>query len=109
MDISKILSVFYRDQEWAIKEEDYEFLEWGESNSIPKPTLEELQDKWDNQRGEIDDLGIQQTRKMEILSSWPIEKQFEAITEFHMGRPDKMDELVAHIQAVKDSHPKSTS
>ena len=41
------------------------------------------------------------------MNNWPIEKQFEAITEFHMGRPDKLNELIAFIEQVKIDLPKS--
>ena len=109
MDILKTLEAFYPDYEWVDVNNDYDSLHWAESNDIIKPTLAELESKWENQRAEIDNLGIQNMRQSEILATWPIEKQFEAITEFHMDRPEKLDELVSHIESVKAKHPKSTS
>ena len=109
MDITKILKTFYKEHNWVSVNNDYESLHWDEANSIPKPTLEELEDKWDNQGGEIEDQDIQAIRQQEIIAVWPIEKQFEAITEYHMNRPEKLDELIAHIESVKGKHPKSTS
>ena len=107
MDILKILTTFYHEHEWVVKNNNYEDLYWSDENSISKPTLEELEDKWDNQSSEIDNKDIQITRQKTILSQWPIEKQFEAITEHHMGRPDKLNELMAFIEQVKLDHPKS--
>ena len=109
MDILKILSTFYSDQSWTLVGEEYEGLDWDEDNAQSKPTLEELQEKWDNHRSKIDDADVQLVRQKEILISWPIEKQFEAITEFHMDRPEKMEELIAFIESVKGKHPKATS
>jgi len=107
MDILKILSAFYPEHEWVVKNNSYEGLYWSSDNSIPKPTLEELQGKWDNQGSEINDKEVQIIRQKEILSQWPIEKQFEAITEHHMGRPEKLNDLIAFIEQVKIDNPKS--
>ena len=107
MDILQVLTTFYQEQEWVSKNNDYDSLYWSESNSEPKPALEELQSKWDDQSSEIDNKKIQAVRQREILSKWPIEKQFEAITELHMDRPEKMDELIAYIEQIKIDNPKS--
>ena len=107
MDILKILSTFYSEHEWVVKNNSYEDLYWNENNSITKPTLEELQSKLDNQSAEIDDKEIQIQRQKAILSQWPIEKQFEAITEHHMGRSEKLEALTGFIQQVKIQYPKS--
>tara|TARA_B100000686_G_C16306095_1_gene720898 strand:+ start:124 stop:447 length:324 start_codon:yes stop_codon:yes gene_type:complete len=107
MNITKVLNTFYKEHEWVAVNNDYDSLYWAEGNSIPKPTLEELQSKWDNQIAEINNRDIQALRQQEIIASWPIEKQFEAITEYHMDRPEKLDELIAYIQAVKDKYPKN--
>ena len=109
MDILKTLETFYPDYEWVDVNNDYDSLHWAEDNDIAKPSLEELEGKWENQRPKIDDLDIQKVRQGEILAAWPIDKQFEAITEFHMDRPEKLNELISHIQSIKDKHPKSTS
>ena len=53
MDILKVLSTFYKDYNWVVKNNNYEDLYWADDNDISKPTLEELQNKWDNQSSEI--------------------------------------------------------
>ena len=106
MNILEVLLTFYADHQWFLKNDDYESLEWDESNSIPKPSLEELTDKWENQRAPIQNNEVQRKRQEDILAVWPMERQFEAITEFHMNRPDKLNELISHIETVKDKHPK---
>ena len=47
MDILKILSTFYSEHEWVVKNNDYDDLFWSDNNSSAKPTVEQLQDKWD--------------------------------------------------------------
>tara|TARA_B100000902_G_C26790349_1_gene659518 strand:+ start:109 stop:432 length:324 start_codon:yes stop_codon:yes gene_type:complete len=106
MDILKILSTFYSEHEWVVKNNNYEDLFWSDSNLIAKPSLEELQDKWDNQTAEINNRDVQVQRQKAILSQWPMEKQFEAITEHHMGRSDRLDELTDFIEQVKAQYPK---
>ena len=46
MDIACVLSRFYRDQKWSIRGNRYESINWRETNSLPKPTLEEIEEKW---------------------------------------------------------------
>jgi hypothetical protein len=108
MNITEVLETFYSDYQWLITNDDYDNLIWSEENSIAKPTLEELQDKWDNHSAPIQNNGVQKKRQEEILSKWPMEKQFEAITEFHMDRPEKLNDLLEHIEQVKENNPKSS-
>tara|TARA_Y100000593_G_scaffold79875_1_gene148887 strand:+ start:161 stop:487 length:327 start_codon:yes stop_codon:yes gene_type:complete len=108
MNILEILETFYADQEWTLVNNDYESLHWGENNPTSKPTLEELEDKWNNNKTPIDDKAAQKSRQVEILAKWPIEKQFEAITEFHMERPEKMNELMDDILTIKEKYPKTS-
>jgi hypothetical protein len=106
MNILEILETFYAEHSWALTNDDYDSLHWDENNSITKPSLEELEDKWDNNRASIDNNGVVRERRTQILAQWPIEAQFEAITEFHMDRPEKLNQLLGHIQTVKDENPK---
>lgn len=108
MNIQRLLELKYPDQEWAIGD-TYESLAWGEKNSKEKPSLEELTSLWSSSdlQLEIHNLEVIESRKTEILSSWPIHKQFEALTEFHMEKPGKLDELLSFVVAVKEKYPKS--
>ena len=108
MNILKILETFYAEHSWNLTNDDYDSLDWSESNSTPKPTLEELEDKWDNNKAPIEDKQAQEARQIKILNEWPMEKQFEAITEFHMDRPDKLNGLLEFIKQVKEETPKSS-
>ena len=46
MDIPCILSNYYKGHVWSLDGEKYEGLIWWEENTLPKPTLEELTEKW---------------------------------------------------------------
>ena len=47
MDIPHILFEYYKGQGWSLNGDGYEGLIWSEENTLPKPTLEELTEKWD--------------------------------------------------------------
>jgi signal recognition particle subunit SEC65 len=108
MNIHKILELNYQNQQWAVGE-DYDSLTWDEGNSILKPSREELETIWNSlefkSKMQNDDANFH--RKIEILSKWPIHKQFEAITEFHMNRTEKMNELISFINETKQKYPKT--
>ena len=46
MDIFCVLSNFYKGQQWSIRGHEYGGLKWNETNTLPKPTLEEIEEKW---------------------------------------------------------------
>lgn len=49
---------------------------------------------------------VDELRKRDILTDWPVEAQLEAITEHLLGRPEKKDALLFHIGIVKQRYPK---
>jgi hypothetical protein len=46
MDIASILLDRYPGQQWNLTNNDYDTLVWEIVNSVPKPTLEELENAW---------------------------------------------------------------
>ena len=46
MDIASILVDRYPEQQWNLTNNDYDTLVWESVNSVPKPTLEELENFW---------------------------------------------------------------
>ena len=46
MDIASILVDRYPGQQWNLTNNDYDTLVWETVNSVPKPTLEELENAW---------------------------------------------------------------
>lgn len=45
-DIGFVIATYYSGQGFYIDNNDYETLKWYEENTLPKPTLEELTEKW---------------------------------------------------------------
>ena len=46
VDIGFVIATYYLGQGFYIDNNDYETLRWYEENTLPKPTLEELTEKW---------------------------------------------------------------
>jgi len=46
MDITQVLVEKYDGATWSLADEDYNQLLWDETNTIPKPSIEELEEKW---------------------------------------------------------------
>ena len=78
MDIPLILSNYYKGQVWSLNGEKYEGLVWSEENTLPKPSLEEITEKWNEYvaaqplkelRKERDTL-LTQTDKY-VIPDWP--------------------------------------
>ena len=107
MNIEKILKLRYSDSQWELVGNSYSGLNW--LDNADKPTEEELQQIWDesNFSVEVSNDEAIENRKQKIISYWPIDKQFEAITENSMGRPEKLNQLNAFISGVKEEFPKS--
>jgi hypothetical protein len=108
-DIEDILAHKYSEYQWSIKNNDYGTLEWSPENSIPKPSYEELiaHSEDGGVQTEIADEHAVDMRQSQIIDHWPITKQFEAITENAMGRPEKLNELNDFIMKTKEDFPKS--
>ena len=107
LEREKILKLKYSDSQWELVGNSYSGLNW--LDNTDKPTEEELQQIWDesNFSVEVSNDEAIENRKQKIISYWPIDKQFEAITENSMGRPEKLNQLNAFISGVKEEFPKS--
>ncbi len=46
VDIGFVIATYYSGQGFYIDNNDYETLRWYEDNTIPRPTLEEITEKW---------------------------------------------------------------
>ena len=108
MDISEILRTKYSDKEWVLEGRDYEALVWRDS-SAPKPTEQELSEIWDSEEFTIEASNdkTMSLRRKEIMTEWPYYRQFEALTEASLGRPEKLEELKNFIISTKEEYPKS--
>ena len=108
VDIEQVLEQNYSQYQWGIRYNDYDSLTWSSNNDIPKPTYEELISHTENPEVEkaVSTENIINERQTQILEHWPIEKQFEALTENAMGRPEKLNNLIDFIIKTKEDNPK---
>ena len=87
--------------------DDYNKIIWNDTE-IAKPTPEECQDEWDKMQVEESSNEVMEKRKTAILEKYPIHVQLEAITEYHAGRPDKLNAMAADIEDnIKPMYPKN--
>ncbi len=107
MDISKILETNYSDCEWSLAGNSYVGLIWADTET-PKPNEAELEEIWSSEefQSKLNHQAVAEDRRKEILLAWPAHKQFEALTEAQMDRPEKLDELINYIKLVKEKYPK---
>lgn len=47
-----------------------------------------------------------EARESAILKKWPVAKQLEAIADFVAGKPEKMNQLAAYLEFVRNEFPK---
>ena len=106
MDISSVLILKYGDKKWSLSGNSYSGLHWADESA--KPTYEELIAIWESEdfRQEISDEEVVNSRRRKIMATWPLHKQFEALTEASMGREEKLEELKNFIISVKEEFPK---
>ena len=108
VDIEQVLEQKYSQYQWGIKNNDYDSLEWFANNDIPKPTYEELISHTENPEVEkaVSTENVINERQTQILEYWPIEKQFEALTENAILRTEKLNNLIYFIIKTKEDNPK---
>ena len=78
VDIGFVIAKYYSGHGFYIDNNDYETLKWYEDNTFPKPTLEEIEEKWNEYvaalpleelRKERDDLLVKTDKY--ALPDWP--------------------------------------
>ena len=48
---------------------------------------------------------VQSRRRQAYLDRWPVSSQLEALTDAAQGNTDKLKQLMADIQAIKQTYP----
>ena len=97
MDIPCILSNYYKGQVWSLNGDDYEGLAWTETNTIPKPTLEEIEEKW-NEYVAAQPLKELRTKRNTLLE----QTDRYATLDFPHSTPEKKQEWLDYRQALRD-------
>ena len=97
MDIPLILSEYYKGQEWTLNGDDYESLIWyDERNTLPKPTLEELTEKWNGHLAAQPLKELRQERNRRLAE---VDWVFSA--DYHIASEER-GVWVAYRQALRD-------
>ena len=95
-DIFYVLSNFYKGQQCSIRGDEYENLKWNETNTLPKPTLEELTEKWNEHLAAQPLKKLRQERDRRLA-----EVDWIFSTDYHI--PDQLrDEWTRYRQALRD-------
>ena len=97
MDIPCILSNYYKGHVWSLNGEKYEGLVWIEENTLPKPTLEELTEKW-NEYVAAQPLKELRTKRNTLLAK----TDYVATIDYPPPTPEKKQEWLDYRQALRD-------
>jgi hypothetical protein len=98
MDIPLVLSECYKGQEWTLTDGGYEALIWyDERNTLPKPTLEELTEKWDEYVA-AQPLKELRTKRNQVLST----TDKYATTDYPHSNLTVQQEWLDQRQALRD-------
>ena len=95
-DIGFVIATYYSGQGYYIDNNDYEALKWYEENTLPKPTLEELTEKW-NEHLAAQPLKELRTERNKRLTEcdWVATRAFTTNTSVP-------DEWKTYMQALRD-------
>ena len=97
MDIPLVLSNYYKGQEWTLNGDGYEGLIWyDERNTLPKPTLEELTEKWNEYIAAQPLKELRQERNKHLA-----EVDWVFSTDYHISSEER-GVWVAYRQALRD-------
>ena len=97
MDIFCVLSNFYQGQLWSSIGDEYDGLKWNETNTLPKPTLEELTEKW-NEYVAAQPLKELRTKRNTVLE----QTDRYAITDFPYATEDDKQARLTQRQTLRD-------
>lgn len=96
VDIGFVIATYYSGQGFYIDNNDYETLRWYEDNTITKPTLEELTEKWNEYLTARPWEELRQKRNKRL-----VECDWVAIRAFTTGVPVP-EEWKTYMQALRD-------
>ena len=98
MDIPLILSNYYKRQEWTLNGDGYEGLIWyDERNTHPKPTLEELTEKWNEY------VAAQPLKELRTKRNTLLDQSDKYVTiDFPHPTPEARQAWLDYRQALRD-------
>jgi hypothetical protein len=97
MDIVKVLSEKYSGTQWNLVNNDYKKLTWDDTNSIEKPTLQELEQKWQEIQDEKPMKIIREKRDLLLK-----ETDVYGLTDFKFKSEEAKQAWLDYRQALRD-------
>ena len=97
LDLFATLRECYHGQAYSLNGEKYEGLVWSETNTLPKPTLEELTEKW-NEYVAAQPLKDLRKERDALL----IKTDKYALPDWPHASPAKQTEWIEYRQALRD-------
>ena len=97
LDLFATLRECYHGQAYSLNGEKYEGLVWYETNTLPKPTLEELTEKW-NEYIAAQPLKELRTKRNKLLD----QTDKYIVADYPHATPEKKQEWLDYRQALRD-------
>lgn len=106
IDFGEVMHKFYAGRQYGVRGSKYEDITWLES--VPKPSVEDLTEKWETIKDEVKMRRVSQARS--IPGKYPSKEDlivalWEMVVE---NRPESAQELQAIREQVKAEYPKPT-
>ena len=96
MDIPLVLSNYYREQVWSLNGDEYDGLSWSDTNTLSKPTIEDLQEKWSQIEEEKPWKELREERNKRLTQcDWVATRAFSTNTPIP-------EEWKTYMQALRD-------
>ena len=97
MDIPLVLSNYYKGQAWVLTGDTHDGLEWNKNNTLPKPALEELSEKWNEL------LSVQQWKELRKERNKRItQTDYLAIPDYPHATEEVKQAWLDYRQALRD-------
>ena len=98
MDIAKTLSEKYNGTQWNLVANDYDQLAWDDTNAIPKPSLEELEQKWQEILSEKPLKLLRQQRDERLAET----DKYTSVPDYPHGTELDKQKWLDHRQTLRD-------
>ena len=97
MDITQVLVEKYPETDWALTDNDYNQLLWEDTNTIPKPTIEELEQKWQEVQQEKPNKILRKQRDMLLKKT-----DVYGLADFNFKTEESKQAWLEYRQALRD-------
>jgi hypothetical protein len=97
MDIATVLVEKYNGSKWNLVDNDYDQLSWEDDNEISKPSLDELEQKWQEFLAEIPMKRVREQRNFLLKKT-----DMYGLTDFSFKTEEEKQAWTEYRQALRD-------